>query len=100
MQRMECKGAHGSGRGASVVGHNSKIPLAGLVWQSLLPPPQFGMPDEPMRLAPINTTTVPRCKLNGMNHAKNFVLQLTGDHGRKDTLEDARWYERHSDFEE
>lgn len=42
-----------------MVGHNSKIPLVGLVWQSLLPPPQLGIPDDPTRLAPINTTTVP-----------------------------------------
>ena len=47
------------GRGASVVGHSWKIPDVGRLWQSLEPPPQFGIPDEPMSEAPIITITVP-----------------------------------------
>lgn len=33
---------------------------AGEVWQPLEPPPQFGIPDEPIRDAPIIRMTVPR----------------------------------------
>jgi len=49
----------GSGRGAEVVGQSWKIPLVGKSWQPFEPPPQFGMPDEPTREAPIMRMTVP-----------------------------------------
>jgi hypothetical protein len=42
-----------------MVGQSSKRPVAGEVLQSLEPPPQFGIPDAPMREAPIMSTTVP-----------------------------------------
>jgi len=42
-----------------VVGHRESGPLAGRAWQPFDPPPQLGIPDEPMRDAPIMTMTVP-----------------------------------------
>lgn len=42
-----------------VVGQRESGPLVGRVWQPFDPPPQLGMPDEPMRDAPIMTMTVP-----------------------------------------
>lgn len=50
---------HGSGRGARVVGQSWKMPEDGRLIQSLDPPPQLGIPDEPIREAPIITITVP-----------------------------------------
>jgi hypothetical protein len=49
----------GKGLGASVVGQSWKIPLVGLLRQSLAPPAQFGAPDDPTREAPIRRMTVP-----------------------------------------
>lgn len=42
-----------------VVGQSESGPLAGRAWQPFDPPPQLGMPDEPMSDAPIMTITVP-----------------------------------------
>ena len=50
---------HGSGLGAKIVGHSWKIPLSGRFLQSLLPPPQFAIPDSPISDAPIIKMTVP-----------------------------------------
>ena len=52
---------YGRGLGANVVGQSANMPLVGLVEQLLLPPPQLGMPEDPMREAPIISTTVPVC---------------------------------------
>ena len=49
----------GKGRGANIVGQSSKMPEVGRVLQSLDPPPQLGIPDEPISEAPIITMTVP-----------------------------------------
>lgn len=49
----------GRGRGAAILGQSWKKPDAGRPEQSFEPPPQFGIPDEPMRDAPIITITVP-----------------------------------------
>ena len=50
---------HGKGRGADILGQSSKNPLLGREAQSLEPPPQFGIPESPMREAPMRRTTVP-----------------------------------------
>lgn len=42
-----------------IVGHRESGPLVGRAWQPFDPPPQLGMPDEPMREAPIMMMTVP-----------------------------------------
>lgn len=49
----------GRGRGAAILGQSSKNPEVGRPEQSFDPPPQLGMPEEPMREAPIMTMTVP-----------------------------------------
>ena len=53
------KETYGAARGAPTFGHRDKGPDVGLAWQPFDPPPQFNMPDEPMREAPIIRTTVP-----------------------------------------
>lgn len=50
---------YGRGLLAKIVGHSSKIPLVGKLWQSFEPPPQFRTPDSPIREAPIIRITVP-----------------------------------------
>lgn len=50
---------NGSGRGALILGQSAKGVLAGEVRQGPDPPPQFSMPDEPIREAPIKTITLP-----------------------------------------
>lgn len=42
-----------------MLGQSWKNPLAGRLKQSFEPPPQFGIPDEPTREAPIIRITVP-----------------------------------------
>jgi len=49
----------GRGLGANIVGHSWKMPLVGRLRQSFEPPPQFGMPDDPIKEAPIIKITVP-----------------------------------------
>ena len=49
----------GSGRGAEISGQSWKMPDVGRLMQSLDPPPQLGIPDEPISEAPIITMTVP-----------------------------------------
>ena len=52
-------GTHGNGLGANIVGQSANMPVSGLPAQSLDPPPQFLMPESPMRDAPIRRMTVP-----------------------------------------
>ncbi len=49
----------GSGRGAAVLGQSWKGPDSGRCMQLLDPPPQFAIPEEPIRDAPTMTITVP-----------------------------------------
>ena len=42
-----------------MVGQSSKIPDVGRLEQSLDPPPQLGIPEDPTREAPIMSMTVP-----------------------------------------
>lgn len=57
--RRKSKYTHGSGLGAEISGQSSKKPLEGLLMQSFEPPPQFAIPELPMRDAPIIRITVP-----------------------------------------
>jgi hypothetical protein len=50
---------HGKGRLAKIVGHKANMPVSGLEAQSFDPPPQFGIPEDPMSDAPIKRMTVP-----------------------------------------
>lgn len=51
--------AYNLGFGAAMLGQSWKNPVAGRLRQSLAPPPQSGIPDAPMREAPIIRMTVP-----------------------------------------
>ena len=51
--------AHGSGRGAKIVGQSWKMPLVGKFWHPLDPPPQLGAPELPTSEAPMSRITVP-----------------------------------------
>ena len=62
-----------------MVGQSWKMPDVGRPIQSLDPPPQFGMPDEPISDAPIMTITVPvtmggkmRLRVRGGTKAMNI----------------------------
>lgn len=50
---------YGSGRGAKIVGQSWKIPVSGRLWQLFDPPPQFAIPELPMRDVPMSKMTVP-----------------------------------------
>lgn len=60
-------------------GQSWKKPDAGRLMQSLDPPPQFGIPEDPMREAPIIRMTVPvtmggkiRCRVRGETKDMNI----------------------------
>lgn len=79
-------------------GQSRKKPELGLLEQAFEPPPQLGMPELPIREAPISNITVPE-RIISFSCDKNEST-LTRHHGREDTLQDSRWYKRHEDFQE
>lgn len=79
-------------------GQRRKKPELGLLKQAFEPPPQLGMPELPIREAPISKITVPE-RFISLSHDKN-ESKLTCHHGREDTLQNSRRYKRHKDFQE
>ena len=82
-----------------MVGQSWKIPVSGRASQPFEPPPQFNIPDAPMRDMPIITMTVPTPEGLGLAQ-KGAREMLTGNHGRKDTLENARRHEGETHLKE
>lgn len=86
-----------SGFGALRSGQSSKKPDAGRPKQSFEPPPQFGIPDDPISDAPIMRITVPVWRMASVTSLS--VMQIPGrdipavrtsNQRREDTLQHAR----------
>lgn len=71
-----------------MVGQSSKRPDVGRPAQSLDPPPQFGMPDDPINEAPIIRMTVPDNVQDILATGRSIMQNtLACDQRREDTLQ-------------